>query len=390
MNVNATIEPTLPYREGEALTPRSKEDLARWIALSRVPGLGCVNFKKLAEYFVDPTEAFSAPAEVLAKIQGLDPNVIDGLRHFSIWDEMEAEVSRAETAAIKVVPFTDPVYPARLRLIADPPPFLYVKGEIRNQDERAVAVVGSRSASDYGRRVARDLCRGLASLGFTVVSGMARGIDGAAHEAALNAGGRTLAVLGCGADRAYPREHDKLYQRISESGAVISEFPLGTGPVPFNFPVRNRLISGLSLGVVVVEATEKSGSLITASLALEQGREVFAVPGEAGASRSRGTHQLIRQGARLVETVSDIVEEVAPQLSALAQNTENVPGRALPQHLGDEFQNVFGLFQERSLQIDEVIERSGCSPSRVSEILLELELLGYIKQLPGKKYRVEG
>jgi DNA processing protein len=389
MNVN-TIDAMLPLREGEILPPLGKANLARWIALSRVPGLGCVNFKKLAESFDDPTEAFSASAEALAKLQGLDPNVVDGLRHFSAWDDMEAEVSRAEKAAIKIVPFIDPIYPARLRLIADPPPFLYIKGEIRDRDERAIAVVGSRSASDYGRRVARDLCQGLASLGFTVVSGMARGIDGAAHEAALNAGGRTIAVLGSGVDRAYPPEHDKLYQRISESGAVISEFPLGTGPVAYNFPVRNRLISGLSLGVVVVEATEKSGSLITASLALEQGREVFAVPGQAGASRSRGTHQLIRQGARLVETVNDIVEEVAPQLSALAQNAENASRRALPSHLGDEFQNIFSLFQERSLQIDEVIESSGCSPSRVSEILLELELLGYIKQLPGKKYRVEG
>jgi DNA processing protein len=384
------IDAMPPLREGEILPPIAETELARWIALSRVPGLGCVNFKKLAEYFDDPTEAFSAPAEALAKIQGLDPDVIDGLRHFSAWAEMEAEVCRAEKAAIKIVRFTDPIYPTRLRLIADPPPLLYVKGEIRNQDERAVAVVGSRSASDYGRRVARDLCRGLASLGFTVVSGMARGIDGAAHEAALNAGGRTLAVLGSGVDRAYPPEHDQLYQRISESGAVLSEFPLGTGPVAFNFPVRNRLISGLSVGVVVVEATEKSGSLITASLALEQGREVFAVPGEAGASRSRGTHQLIRQGARLVETVNDIVAEVAPQLSAPALSTENAVRRALPQHLGDEFQRIFALFEERSLQIDEVIERSGCSASRVSEILLELELLGYINQLPGKKYRVEG
>jgi DNA processing protein len=379
-----------PLGKGEVFPPQTEMELTRWIALSRVPGLGCVNFKKLAEHFDDPTEAFSAPAEALAKIQGLDPNVIDGLRHFSAWAEMRAEVTSAEKAEIKIVPFTDAIYPVRLRLIADPPPLLYVKGEIRNQDERAVAVVGSRSASDYGRRVARDLSRGLASLGFTVVSGMARGIDGAAHEAALNAGGRTIAVLGSGVDRAYPPEHDKLYRRISENGAVISEFPLGTRPVAFNFPVRNRLISGLSLGVVVVEATEKSGSLITAALALEQGREVFAVPGEVGASRSRGAHQLIRQGARLVETVNDIMEEIAPQLSARVANAENAPRRVLPQHLGDEFQKIFALFQERSLQIDEVIETSGCSPSRVSEILLELELLGYVKQLPGKKYRIEG
>jgi DNA processing protein len=383
------IDTTLPFVKGHVLAPIAEMDLARWIALSRVEGLGCVGFKKLAEHFSDPTAALSAPAAALAEIHGLDKNVIDGLRNFSAWDEVEAEIIRAEKAAVKVVPFTDSTYPARLRMIADPPPLLYVKGDIRSEDERAVAIVGSRSASDYGRRVARDLCRGLASLGFTVVSGMARGIDGTAHGTALNAGGRTIAVLGSGVDRAYPAEHQQLYQRISENGAVISEFPLGTRPMAFNFPARNRLISGLSLGVVVVEATEKSGSLITAALALEQGREVFAVPGEVGSSRSRGAHRLIRQGAKLVETVDDILEEIAPQLAARRGNADGAVKRTLPRHLGDEFQKIFALFQERSLQIDEVIENSGYSPPRVSEILLELELQGYIKQLPGKKYTAE-
>ncbi len=374
---------------GCGLATVAKRDLARWIALSRIAGLGCVSFKKLAERFDDPTEALSASATALTEIHGLDQHAIDGLRKFSAWDEVEKEIIKAENAAVKIVPFTDSSYPARLRMIADPPPLLYVKGEIRREDERAVAVVGSRSTSDYGRRVARDLCRGLASLGFTVVSGMARGIDGTAHETALNAGGRTLAVLGSGVDRVYPAEHDKLYHRISENGAVLSEFPLGTRPLAFNFPARNRLISGLSLGVVVVEATEKSGSLITAAMAVEQGREVFAVPGEVGASRSRGAHRLIRQGAKLVESVGDIVEEIAPQLLAHGGKMFNAPKRALPQNLGDEFQRVFGLFQERPLQIDEVIETSGYAPSRVSEILLQLELQGYIKQLPGKKFTAE-
>ena len=383
------IDATLSFGRGYALPPVTETDLARWIALSRVQGLGCVSFKKLAGYFEDPTEALSASTAVLAKIQGLDQNAIDGLRSFSAWDEAEKEIIRAEKAAVKIMPFTDPTYPARLRMIPDPPPLLYVKGEIRREDDKAVAVVGSRSTSDYGRRVARDLCRGLASLGFTVVSGMARGIDGTAHETSLNAGGRTIAVLGSGVDRVYPAEHDKLYQRISENGAVISEFPIGTRPLAFNFPSRNRLISGLSLGVVVVEATEKSGSLITAALALDQGREVFAVPGEVGASRSRGSHRLIRQGAKLVETVDDIMEEIAPQLLARSGEGVSLPRRTLPQNNGVEFQRIFGLFQDRPLQIDEVIESSGYSSSRVSEILLELELQGYIKQLPGKKYTTE-
>ena len=383
------IDAALSFGREYVLPKVAETDLARWVALSRVQGLGCVSFKKLAGHFGDPTEALSASTAALAEIQGLDQSVIDGLRNFSAWDEAEKEIIRAEKAAVKIVPFTDSSYPARLRMISDPPSLLYLKGEIRRDDEKAVAVVGSRSTSDYGRRVARDLCRGLASLGFTVVSGMARGIDGTAHETSLNAGGRTIAVLGSGVDRVYPAEHDKLYRRISENGAVISEFPMGTRPLAFNFPARNRLISGLSLGVVVVEATEKSGSLITAALALEQGREVFAVPGEVGASRSRGAHRLIRQGAKLVETVDDIVEEIAPQLLVRSGKTLSAPRRTLPQNLGDEFQRIFGLFQERPLQIDEVIESSRCSPSRVSEILLELELQGYIKQLPGKKYTTE-
>jgi DNA processing protein len=383
------IDAALSFGREYVLPKVAETDLARWIALSRVPGLGCVSFKKLAEHFEDPTEALSAPTAALAEIPGLDQNVIDGLRNFSAWDEAEKEIIRAEKAAVKIVPFIDLSYPARLRMIPDPPPLLYLKGEIRSEDQKAVAVVGSRSTSDYGRRVARDLCRGLASLGFTVVSGMARGIDGTAHETSLNAGGRTIAVLGSGVDRVYPAEHDKLYQRIIENGAVISEFPIGTRPLAFNFPARNRLISGLSLGVVVVEATEKSGSLITAALALEQGREVFAVPGEVGASRSRGAHRLIRQGAKLVETVDDIMEEIAPQLVTRAGKAVSPPKRTLPPSLGDEFQRIFALFQERPLQIDEVIESSGYSPSRVSEILLDLELQGYLKQLPGKKYTAE-
>ena len=310
------IDEMLSFGRGDILPIVAKTDLTRWVALSRVPGLGCVSFKKLAGHFEDPTEALSASREALTEIQGLDQQVIDGLGNFSAWDEVEKEIIKAEKAAVKIVPFTDPTYPARLRMIPDPPPVLYLKGEIHREDEKAVAIVGSRSTSDYGRRVARDLCRGLASFGFTVVSGMARGIDGTAHETALNAGGRTIAVLGSGVDRIYPAEHEKLYRRIIENGAVISEFPMGTRPLAFNFPARNRLISGLSLGVVVVEATEKSGSLITAASALEQGREVFAVPGEVGASRSRGGHRLIRQGAKLVETVDDIMEEIAPQLMA--------------------------------------------------------------------------
>lgn len=383
------IEASVSFVDKYSVTAPRGNEIVRWIALSRVKGLGCVSFKRLAAHFADPTEALSASATELAQVQGLDKDVIDGLMSFSGWDAVEEEFHSVKKAGVTILRFTDPHYPARLRAIADPPPVLYVKGEIRPDDEKAVAVVGSRSASDYGRRVARDLCRGLASLGITVVSGMARGIDGTAHEAALDAGGRTIAVLGSGVDRPYPPEHDKLYQRIREKGAVVSELPIGTRPLAYNFPSRNRLISGLSLGVVVVEATEKSGSLITAALALEQGREVFAVPGQAGASRSRGAHRLIRQGAKLVESVEDIVEEIAPQLLTHGDHAAKESQRALPQHVCEDVRKVFGLLQERSLQIDEVIEASDLTSARVSEILLELELEGFLRQLPGKRYTAE-
>jgi len=366
-----------------------QDDYAPWLALARVKGLGCVSFKKLAAHFGDPTKALWAAPSELAGIDGLQRDAIDGLVGFSQWAEVGNELGRIRSSGVTLIRYCDAEYPARLRAIADPPPLLYVKGAMAATDERAMAIVGSRSASDYGRRMARDLARGLVSYGFTVVSGMARGIDGAAHETALHSGGRTIAVLGSGIERAYPAEHDRLYQRIAEQGAVISELPIGSKPMAFNFPARNRLISGLSLGVVVVEATEKSGSLITASLAIDQGREVFAVPGEVGSSRSRGAHRLIRQGAKLVETVDDIIEEIAPQLvrrTGIAIKNET---RRLPQDRNGSEQKIFAMLQERSLQVDEIIERSGLVAAQVLGILLDLELQGYLKQLPGKVYTIE-
>jgi DNA processing protein len=366
----------------------TRDEYAPWLALGRVKGLGGVGFKRLAAHFADPTTAFSASSTELEKVEGLQHDVIERLVHFADWRDIEDELRRAAQAGVAIVRFNDERYPARLRMIADPPAVIYVKGAISAADERAIAIVGSRSASDYGLRVARNLAGGLALSGFTVVSGMARGIDGAAHEGALQAGGRTIAVLGSGVEQIYPPEHERLYRRMIESGAVISELPVGTRPAAFNFPARNRLISGLSLGVVVVEATERSGSLITAAAALEQGREVFAVPGEAGASRSRGTHRLIRQGAKLVETVDDILEEIAPQLVG-RHGGADAPARSLPPNANANARNVFALLQDNALQVDQVIERSGLPPAEVLEILLDLELQGFIRQTPGKIYAAE-
>jgi len=382
------IEASWNSEKGSSLVAPPRDRHAPWLALRRIKGLGCVGCKKLTASFADPAKIFAASRPELEQVEDLRADAVDGILHFNEWAEVDDEIGRVRAAGIALVGFNDEKYPARLRAIADPPPLLYVKGELTDADDRAVAIVGSRSASDYGRRVARDLARGLATLGFTVVSGMARGIDGMAHETALNSGGRTIAVLGSGVERAYPPEHDKLYQRISENGAVISELPLGTKPLAFNFPARNRMISGLSLGVVVVEATEKSGSLITASLAVEQGREVFAVPGEVGASRSRGAHRLIRQGAKLVESVDDILEEIAPQLLTVSGAAHAAP-LVLPQNASAETRQIFGLLQEGALQVDQVIEKSGLAVARVLQILLELELQGYVRQLPGQKYAAE-
>jgi len=380
------IRTPLPLEKG---APVSGQDCAPWLALGRIRGVGGVSFKKITARFADPAAVFRASAAELAEIEGLHRELIHSIANFNDWAEIDKEIQRARAAGIKMIPFSDAAYPASLRAIADPPPLLYVKGELRDNDSRAIAIVGSRSASDYGRRIARDLARGLASFGFTVVSGMARGIDGMAHESALQAGGRTLAVLGSGVDHAYPPEHEMLYRRISENGAVISELPMGARPIAFNFPARNRLISGLSLGVVVVEATEKSGSLITASLAAEQGREVFAVPGEAGASRSRGSHRLIRQGAKLVETVEDIIEEVAPQLSRRNGDAAPASARSLPENSGPAARQIFALLKETSLQVDQVIEQSGLPAPQVLQVLLDLELQGFVCQTPGKIYRAE-
>jgi DNA processing protein len=279
-------------------------------------------------------------------------------------------------------------YPEVLRAIADPPAVLYCDGQIEPQDRQAVAIVGSRQATPYGLRVTETLARELSGAGFTIVSGFARGIDAAAHRAALEAGGRTIAVLGCGLDVTYPPEHASLREEIAASGAVLTEFPAGTPPKPSHFPQRNRIISGLSLGVVVVEAAEDSGSLITARLALEQGREVFAVPGPFDAPLSRGPHGLIKQGAKLVETADDIIEELLPQIEtagmpkrrpALSKATE-IP------NLSPEERLLLDQMSREPLHLDDLTERSGLTPAGVAGILLGLELKDLVRQLPGQRY----
>ena len=291
---------------------------------------------------------------------------------------------RARSFGARLLTLEDSEYPRSLRFIYDPPSHLYVRGRIVPEDAQAIAVVGARSASPYGLATAEALSRDLAESGITVVSGLAIGIDGAAHRGALRAGGRTIAVLGCGIDTVYPARHRRLAEEIAEHGAVVSEFPLGAPPYAFHFPRRNRIVSGLSLGVVVVEAGERSGSLITARLAAEQGREVMAVPGPIDSYRTRGTHRLLREGAALVERGADVMETALPWL--LEKAGETVQTVRPSGELSPEKVKLIGCFDGPAAHVDQLIEKSGFGAARVLELLLEMEIAGWVTQHPGKYF----
>ena len=292
---------------------RMPNELRYWLALRRIEGVGSVVFRTLQETLGSPASVFNTPAEELQKIPGVGIKTARRIVSFKNWEIIDEELDRADKNNVHIVTYLDPLYPSQLLNIHDFPPLIYVRGSLSQQDVR-IAVVGSRQASTHGKFITEKLCRELAMSGAVIVSGMARGIDTAAHRGAMAGRGRTIAILGSGLDVIYPQENKRLYGEIIDHGAVISEFPLGTAPNAPNLPARNRIISGMSLGVVVVEASCKSGSLITARLALEQGREIFAVPGAIDSAGSRGTHRLIKEGAKLVETVEDILEEIRPQV----------------------------------------------------------------------------
>jgi DNA processing protein len=286
-------------------------------------------------------------------------------------------------AGIRVIVWGDPEYPRRLQEIASSPPVLYLRGALAPADESAVAIVGARRATAYGETVARELAGELARRGLCIVSGLARGIDAAAHRGALEVGGRTLAVLGSGLDQIYPAEHQGLAGEVVGRGALLTEFPLGTPPVRLNFPRRNRIISGLSLGVVVVEAGVDSGALITAHHALEQGREVFAVPGRVHARYSEGCNRLIKAGAKLVETWEDVLSELAGQLRPPRPRRAETPP---PPALTPAEQQVYDLLGEGPLHIDALIGRASLAGGRVASALLGLEMKGLVRQLTGKVF----
>lgn len=371
-------------------TPAS---LRPWFILRGIPGIGDALVCRLVRTFGSPEAVLQASEGELTQIGGVSPALAKAIRRGASSETLRAidrDLAAMERLRIRAVTILDEDYPARLKAIHDPPPVLSVSGRLDEADHHAIAVVGTREATAVGLEVAQRLSRGLAEAGFTIVSGLARGIDGAAHRAALEAGGRTIAVLGCGIDRTYPAVHRSLRSRIEERGAVLSELPPGAQAHPYHFPKRNRIISGLSLGVVVVEAAPQSGSLITARLAAEQGREVFAVPGPILSEQSHGTNGLIKQGATLVETVEDVLEEVMAQCepSFVARLRERLTSTKRPVQSGtvplegDEAR-VYAALSAYPMHIDEVIAKTGLPAASVSSLLLALELKGAVRQLPG-------
>ena len=346
-----------------------------------VPDIGPIGAKKLLTEFGTPENIFDADIDALITIEGIGVNRAKNIKGFSSWEDVDKKIQAMNRKGIEAVHFGDSSYPEMLREIEDSPVILYMKGEVQPQDKFAIAVVGSRKVTHYGASIAENISGELASMGFTVVSGLARGVDSISHSGALKAGGRTIAVLGSGPDIPYPPENKTLMDKIAGSGCVISEFPPGTPPDKENFPRRNRLISGLSLGVLVIEATSGSGALITARCAIEQGREVFAIPGNITSANSGGTNDLIKMGAVLTRKAEDIVEELAPVLKGFIRARDRVKIEVT----GEE-KRLCDLLSGEPKQIDVISRESGLPSSKALTILLGLELKGAVKQITGKRF----
>jgi len=365
-----------------------------WLALKNVTGIGNHLYKRLLDQFKEPEQVFNANKSALMMVAGVSDRIAGAIKGFRFSDSLKKEIELAKKQQCRIITFSDPEYPPLLHHISDPPPYIYVKGCLDNTD-RSVAIVGSRNASSYGKSMAMILSRDLAVRGLNIVSGMARGIDTAAHLGAISAKGKTIAVLGSGLGVIYPPENRRLYDEIIENGAVISEFPIMEGPNAYNFPARNRIISGMTLGTLVVEAAQRSGSLITARLAGEQGREVFAVPGSVNSAKSTGAHNLLKQGAKLVASAEDVIEEFYQfQNKAIIKDTlpeerSNTEKSLLPDLTGDEL-IIYKVLEPYPVHIDELSRQTGMDVGRLSIILLNLELKGLVNQHPGKYFIISG
>jgi DNA processing protein len=363
------------------LVSSSADDLRYWLALLYAPGVGSVLFERILSVNIKPEQLFNNPADdVLGKDVKLPVKTLSYFKSPD-WARVEKDLAWAGKSGCQIISLADLRYPSLLKEIPVPPPLLFVRGNPDVLSMPQLAIVGSRNPSAGGRQIAQDYARQLAQTGLTITSGLALGIDAASHGGALQEG-ITVAVAGTGPDRIYPARHRELAHRIVESGAIVSEFPLGTPPLASNFPRRNRIISGLSLGTLVVEAAVKSGSLITARLASEQGREVFAIPGSIHNPLSRGCHMLIRQGAKLVENTTDILEELGPLVSLVL---EAIPEelKAANQDIIDTQDPVIEKMGFEPISIDVLVERCGLTPEKVSSMLLSLELQGRVTSTGG-------
>jgi DNA processing protein len=355
-----------------------------WLALHLVPGLGNMAFKKLLERFGSPADVFRASAADLAQVEGLRKQVARRILRQEFSLDPQSVLKDLEKQGAGLAIFTDPAYPEPLREIHDPPMVLYTKGLPIPGKTTFVAVVGSRNSTPYGVKTAENLAQGLARRGLGIVSGLARGIDSAAHWGCIEGRGFSVGVLGTGIDAVYPASNKKLFDAMVEKGAVITEFPPKTPPEPKHFPIRNRIISGLSKGVIVVEATMKSGSLITASMALEQGREVFAVPGSVHSFKSQGCHFLIKQGAKLVENADDVLDELGLNY-AYGVKRDSFTEPPLPP-LEDNERKVYDLIGDYPVHIDDIVREGNMEPGTASAVLMRMELKGVVRQLPGKLF----
>jgi len=380
-------------------TAQGDEQLVDALKLSLVRGIGPRLSQVLLERFGSPAAVLAAPPDLLRDVPGVGPKVATALFEARRSDEADLVLSRCRQRGVRLLaPHLDD-YPRMLREIPDPPAILYANGTLEQRDALGIGIVGSRRCTAYGRKIAQKLAGGLARAGMTVVSGLALGIDSAAHRGALEAGGRTIAVLATGVDTIYPPEHEELAYEVAQQGAVISESPLGQKPLAGLFPQRNRIISGLSLGVIVIEASRSSGSLHTARHAMEQGREVFAVPGRIDSPHNEGCHALIRDGAKLITSVDDILEELGPLTEPVSlsptpkshhETAEPPPTEEVhsPRELtlSDQERKVLNLVPKEPIHIDQILRESDLEHSRILSTLTVLEMKRMVRRYPGGNY----
>jgi DNA processing protein len=366
----------------------AREQLDYWLAITMIDGLGLKGINSLLQLYGDPKRIFALPAAQIVSCGGIRREIADAIAAFSGWKRVAGEREKVKRLGIQIISRADERYPKKLLNIYDPPPILYAKGDLDIFDSPAIAIVGSRKSSVHGRHFASDLAGALARYGISVVSGMALGIDGAAHAGCLGAGGKTIAVWGAGLDVCYPARHRHLAAKIAAEGLLLSEFSLGSQPEKHNFPRRNRVISGLSEGIVVVEATLQSGSLITARIALEQGREVFAVPGLPGSPASQGNNWLIKEGAQLVESIDDIFCALPRLLPVPAGKKKRESDARRLNSVSQEQEELIGKLDSGEYSLDRLMEISGWSHDRISSILLEMEIAGMLWRTANGKFQL--